>query len=163
MAERTLRTALAVSVVLNLFAIGAAAGGAIMWLSLGHPAAAVRGRPIRTAADALPPAERAQYLSLLRTTVAETLPIQKVAKENRRLAAALFVQPQFDSAAVDAALERARNADLALRTRLETTMVSFAQTLPQADRAILANGLARGGPLRRPNRGDHSKISGENP
>jgi uncharacterized membrane protein len=163
MAERTLRTALAASVVLNLFAIGAVGAGAVMWLTLGHPPAAGRGRPIRTAADALPPAERAQYLSVFRAAVADTAPLQRVARENRRLAASLFVQPRFDSDAVNAALERARTADLALRTRLETTMVSFAHDLPQADRVILARGLARGGPLRHPKAGDRTDSNVANP
>ncbi len=157
MAQRTLRAALAASVVLNLFAIGAVGGGAVMWLSLKHPPAAGRGRPLRNAADALPAAERAQYLAVFRAAVVDARPIQKAARENRRLAAALFVQPRFDAAAVTAALERARNADFALRARLEATMVSFAQNLPQADRVILARRLSRGGPLRQP-KGRQGKL-----
>jgi uncharacterized membrane protein len=150
MRERTLRTALTVSLVLNLFALGAAGGGAVMWLNLHHPPLAARGRPIRNAADALPATERVQYLAAFRATVLDVRPIQRAARQNRRLAATLFVQPKFDPVAVSAALARARDADFAVRARLEGTMVTFAQNLPQTDRATLAQGLARGGPLRQP-------------
>ena len=76
--------------------------------------------------------------------------LQQVARESRQEAARLFVQPQFDHAAVSAALEQARTADLQLRVRLETAATDFASTLPEDERGILAQNLARGGPLRHP-------------
>ena len=49
-----------------------------------------------------------------------------------------------------AALARARDADFALRARLEGAVVTFAKTLSPDARARLAEGLSRGGPLRHP-------------
>ncbi|MGC1302504.1 MAG: periplasmic heavy metal sensor, partial [Caulobacteraceae bacterium] len=58
--------------------------------------------------------------------------------------------PQFDPAAVNAALSRARDADFALRAKLESTIVDFARDLPQAERQDMARALSHGGPLRHP-------------
>lgn len=149
--DRTLRIALLVSVVLNLFALGAAGGAALMWENARHgPPVRARRRLLRAAAEALPPADQARYLALLRGAAEEVRPIRRAARKNRRVAADLFVQPTFDAPAVSSALGRAREADFTLRTRLEAAMVDFAKDLPQAERVVLAKGLARGGPLRQP-------------
>ncbi len=148
--DRALRIALAASILLNLFALGAAGGAAVVWTRIAHAPPVLRRRPLRAAAEGLRPDDQVRYLAALRDASKDEHPIQQVARENRRAAAELFVQPNFDRVAVTAALDRARAADFALRTRLEATIVAFAAGLPQAERASLAQGLARGGPLRQP-------------
>lgn len=153
MNDRRLEIALAVSMLLNLFALGAAGGAAAMWSRLkSEPlAAAAHRRPIRAAGDALPPADRERFRAAMRTVAQAARPIRQEGQQRRREAGDLFIQPRFDAAAVNAALARARNADFAVRTRLETTVVEFAAGLPGAERAVLAQGLSRG-PLRQPRR-----------
>ena len=148
MQGRSLKTALAVSIILNLFALGAASGAMVMWLNSRHAPPAARGRPLMAAADALPGADRARYLATMRDTLRQAQRLQRAARENRRRAAELFVQPSFDAAVVGAAFAHARDADFMLRTRLETTMLAFAKDLPQSEREALELGLAKGGSLR---------------
>jgi uncharacterized membrane protein len=150
MDSRTLRIALAVSVVLNLFAIGALAGGAVVVWSRARSPTAAPGRPLRRAADALPPQDQQRFRQAIRDALADAGPIRQAARENRRAAADLLVQPTFDAAKVNDALAQARQADFALRTRLEGGVVDFARSLPQSERVALARGLAQGGPLRLP-------------
>jgi uncharacterized membrane protein len=148
MPERTLRIALVVSVILNLFAIGAAAGAALIWSQTGHEAAAARRRPLFAAGDAMSHAEQARFRAAMQAAQVQARDVRLIARENRRVAAELFVKDTFDAAAVNAALARARDADFALRTRLEAAVVDFAKDLPQPERLALARGLARGGPFR---------------
>ena len=162
-----LRVALAISVILNLFALGAVGGALAVWSHVGRHPAAVRGRPLMTAADALPPADGAHYRALMQATLLQNRPLMRTARENRSTAASLFVQPSFDTAAAGAALARARDADFQLRTRFETAVIDFAKDLPQTERAALVQGLARGGPLRhppaRPSRGPSDGTAPANP
>ncbi len=150
--KRSLRVVLAASLLVNVFAAGAIGGGLFMlarpgvWRSL----AGVAPRPIRAAGEELPPPDRGRFRQTMRQVVEESGDLLRTARESRQAAADLFVQPQFDQAAVAAALERARNADILLRTRLEAAAVAFAATLPADERALLAQGLERGGPLRHP-------------
>jgi uncharacterized membrane protein len=140
-----LKVLLAISVVVNLFALGALGGGAAMWL------ATSARHPLRAAGDTLPNADRRRFHQMFKAVAHEARPLQQSARDNRRAAALLFVQPAFDAGAVGEALSRARAADLTARTEVETALVGFAATLPQAERQALANGLSQGGgPLRQP-------------
>lgn len=154
MSDRRLKIVLAISILLNLFALGAGVGAVLMWSRVtAKPAASVvHRRPIRRAGDALPPAEREQFRRVIRATARDARPIRLKAQESRRDAASLFIQPRFDAAAVNAALTGARSADFALRSRLETAVVEFASRLPVQDRTALARSLGQGGPLRQPKR-----------
>jgi uncharacterized membrane protein len=51
----------------------------------------------------------------------------------------------LDTEALSAALARARNADIALRTKLEERAVDFAATLSYDERRALAESLIRRG------------------
>jgi uncharacterized membrane protein len=84
---------------------------------------------------------------MIRETMREAQPIFGRAAAARREAARLFVQPQFDAGAANAALAQARAADVELRTQLEERIVGFAAKLSFEDRRILAEGLSPG-PLR---------------
>jgi uncharacterized membrane protein len=144
-----------VSVFLNLFAIGAIGGGLLVMGARGgfgpHPAAFAH-RPVVVAGAQLPAPERMRFNQTMRAVVRDNRALARIARENRRQAAALFVQPSFDQVAIGQALERARQADFDLRGQLEAAAIGFAAGLPLEERAVLAAGLARGGPLREPGR-----------
>jgi len=146
-----IRTLLAVSLLCNVFAVGAIAGGLVM---LSHPAlwhrARIAPRPMIAAGAALPPPDRRSFRRAIQATLAANRGLLRAARDNRGLAARLFVQPHFDEAAVAAALGRARDADLLVRERLEQAALDVAAALPPDERALLARGLEQGGPLRHP-------------
>jgi uncharacterized membrane protein len=48
-----------------------------------------------------------------------------------------------DPVAINAELTKARDADFALRTRIEQTIVSFAESLSPDDRKALVDGLKK--------------------
>jgi uncharacterized membrane protein len=149
MTGRALKTALAASVVLNLFAVGGLLGAAAALLGGGHGGRAAQVRPILKVAADLPSTDRARFHQVMRSVVNEALPLQRAGRENRILAAGLFERPDFDAAAISEALKRAREADFAFRVKLEDAVIAFAASLPASERSAFARGLARNGPLRR--------------
>lgn len=152
MMDRRLIMLLAASVLVNVFAAGIIGGGLFMLSRQGvRSHAAPPPRPVADAGAALPPPDRARFIDLMRQMVHDNRGLAQIARRNREIAADLFVQPQFNADAVNAALQRARDADLALRAHVETSAVGFAATLPVDERAILGAGLAKNGPLRHPN------------
>lgn len=153
MTRSPLWRALAASLLANVFAAGAIGGGLVM---LSHqntvqPAASPL-RPIRVAGNGLPPSTRDRFRAAMRRVVADADGLIRTAREGRETAARLFIQAQFDRGAADAALGRARDADVQLRSRLEAAAVEFAAGLPADERILLAQGLEQGGPLRHPPR-----------
>jgi len=117
-----LRRWLVASLVLNVFVVGAVAGGAARWWwadrSVG--AAEPARSSLRHAADDLAAEQRRSFLLGLRNArraVAEPL---QAAREGRREVLRLLREPRFEAAVVD-----------------------FASTLSPADRQKLADGLAR--------------------
>ncbi len=153
MSNRTLRILLIVSLVLNVFVIGGLAGAAIMWqrVETQRPLAGV-GRParLRQAAEALAPENRRMLRQSVRAAALSLRPQAAQARAARREAARLLVQPTFDRAAFEAALARARAADVTIRTRLEGAVIDAASRLPLAEREALAEGLDRSGAMRQP-------------
>jgi uncharacterized membrane protein len=150
MTGRTTAGLLALSLLGNLFAAGVIAGGALALHRPGffHPRPPPGiARPIREAGDALPAPDRARFRRALRAVVREDADLVGGARAARLEAGELFTAPQFDAAAVDAALARARDADAEIRRRLEERAVAFAATLPPDERAKLAASLRRAGPL----------------
>jgi uncharacterized membrane protein len=147
MSPRKMRILLILSVAVNIFVVGAIAGGSYMWVR-GNQAFGVGANWRRDAGVALPPQEREAYRQMIRQTMRDAQPIFGRAAKARGEAARLFVQPQFDAAAANAALAQARAADMQLRTQLEDRIVDFAAKLSFEDRRILAEGLSPG-PLRR--------------
>jgi len=150
--KRPFSVFLAISLLVNVFAAGALGGGLFMLSRSGgwRTFAGVPLRPIRTAGEELPLSDRERFRRSMRQVIEDNDSLIRTARESRRTAAQLFEQPQFDQAAISAALEQARNADALLRTRLEAVAIDFAAALPMDERILLAQGLARGGPLRRP-------------
>jgi uncharacterized membrane protein len=142
---------LLLSAAINILLVSGIGGAALMWttrLSAGAPPQEQR-RPL--ALEGLSAEHAAALQTVLETANRDVKEQLRTSRDQRRAAADLFVQPTFDSSAVNAALEQARDADLAVRTEIEKTIVSFAATLPAGERASLAEELKKGGPLRQPN------------
>ena len=144
MNDVSLRRWLVASLVVNVFLVGAVAGGAARWwLAERSVAAAEPPRGLRHAADDLPAEQRRSFLIGLRTArraVAEPL---QVAREGRQEVLRLMREPRFEAEAVAQTLARTRAADLAARERFEAAVLDFAATLSPAERQKLADGLAR--------------------
>ncbi|MEI9417471.1 periplasmic heavy metal sensor [Mesorhizobium sp. Cs1321R2N1] len=133
------RNLIIASVVLNVFLAGALAGGAV-WIRSGKSG---QGYSLEAAGGRLPDQERMLFRKALREVRRESRQVILDGQQARREAADLLRQPVVDTAARSAALERARNADIAVRTRLEQRIIEFAAAGSAADRAVLAEGLAR--------------------
>lgn len=147
MTPRALRILLIISLTLNVFALGALAGGAFVWLRAEREApagaAAIGGGRLGLAGANLSPPQRRAFRQALRETRRASRPLIERSRESRAEAARLLTQPAVDQAAVKAALARARAADFALRARLEERVIAFGATLPQQEREALAEGLER--------------------
>lgn len=133
------RNLLIASVVLNVFLAGALAGGAV-WIKSGKPA---QGFSLEAAGGRLPDQQRTLFRKALRAVRQESREIIRDGQQARREAADLLRQPVLDTAALAAALERARNADVTVRTRLEQRIIEFAAAGSAEDRNVLAEGLSR--------------------
>ena len=144
MNDLSLKRWLIVSLVVNVFVVGAVAGGAVRWwLAERSVAAAEPPRGLRHAADDLAAEQRRSFLLGLRNArraVAEPL---QTAREGRQEVLRLMREPRFEAEAVAQTLARTRAADIAARERFEAAVVDFASTLSPADRQKLADGLAR--------------------
>lgn len=135
-----LRIALVVSVILNLFLVGALAAGIVSIRSGSHM---INAGSLRIAGAELPAAERRPFRKALRQARREMRPTIIASRKEKATAAALLRQPTIDQAAIIAALERASRADSAVRAAIERRAVAYAATLPQADRAKLADAIER--------------------
>ena len=133
------RNLLIASVVLNVFLAGALAGGAV-WIRSGKSG---QGTSLEAAGGRLPDQQRMLFRKALREVRRESRDIILDGQQARREAADLLRQPVLDTVAVAAALERARNADITVRTRLEQRIIEFAAAGSADDRNVLAEGLAR--------------------
>lgn len=149
------------SALLNLFLVGGIAGGTWRWWAhqaearsmatstqTGTPTGAPAGsslataRGLRFAADGLPPERRQAFRTGLREVRREAAALTQGSREGRAEVVRLLAAPQFDRAAVEAALARTRAADTAVRERVEAHVVGFAAQLTPAERQTLVQGLA---------------------
>lgn len=145
MSPRSLKIALAVSVTLNVFVLGALAGGLIV----GGRVLAERqeGRPpVTRLAGALEPADQALLRERLRDAAEEVRGDFRAARQARREAIELAGAETFDRPAVEAALEQSHEAERAGRRKLEGTLLDVLAELEPEDRERLAPALARRGP-----------------
>ncbi|MEG8038838.1 periplasmic heavy metal sensor [Sphingomonas sp. LR60] len=133
-----LRLALAASIVLNLFLAGALIAGLV---SLRGGSRMINAGVIRIAGAELPVSVRQPFRAALRQTRRAMRPTIVAARVAKVDAARLLRAPTVDGPAVDAALDRARAADMAVRTAVERRAVAFAVTLSAADRARLADAM----------------------
>jgi len=147
MSPRTLKTLAAVSLVLNVFLIGSIAGGAYRWFAQQRTEAA-QPRGIRFAAADLSAERQRQLRDALRETRRASLPLIRDARDGRIDLARSLAARDFDRRALDDALARTRQADAALRARIEGTVADFASTLTPDERLKLVAAMERYGPLR---------------
>ncbi len=145
--QRTLTLALVASVALNLFVIGAVVGVLILGHRLREAANGANrpGQPLWTAADTLRPEQQRAYRQVLRGEAAGVGGQMRQARQARRAAWADLGAEPLDGPAVSRRLAEARALEMTAREGVEDRIVAFAATLPPADRAELAKGLARTG------------------
>ena len=127
-----------ISVVLNIFLVGALSGGAA-WLNYGHRM--IFAGSLRIAGSELPAPERRAFRAALRQARDDISDQIGNARNARAEAAELLVQPTLDTAEIMAALDKARIADFAVRAAIEKRAVVFAATLSKEDRAKLADAI----------------------
>ncbi|WP_296651393.1 periplasmic heavy metal sensor [Paraburkholderia sp.] len=148
------------SVLLNVFLLGAIAGGAWRWfaargatetqvLSQAQTPPAPRVA-LRFATSGLTPERQQQFLDALRAARREGRDDARAAREDRREVLDLLAAPQLDRAALDAALAHTREADSALRAKVESGVADYAATLTPDERLKFADGLKRSGQWRLP-------------
>lgn len=135
-----LRIAFIASLLLNLFLAGALTAG---WVSLGSNGRMINAGSLRVAGTELPQPERQPFRAALREARREMRPTIMLSRRAKAEAASLLRQPTIDQAAVNAALDEARAADLAVRAAVERRAVVYAATLPPEDRAKLADAMQR--------------------
>ncbi|ARP80139.1 hypothetical protein CAL12_04390 [Bordetella genomosp. 8] len=152
MTGRTWKFALVGSLVLNAFLLGGIAGGAYRWFSADHVAenAAAPRAALRFAAEELAPERRQQFLQALRQARRQGRDDALAAREARREVLEQLAAPQFDRAALDASLARAREADGEVRKRVERAVADFAESLSPQERLAFVDGLRRRGQWREP-------------
>ena len=141
-----LRIGLLASIILNLFLAGALAAG---YASLRTDTRMLNAGSLRIAGAELSAADRGPFRRALRQARRAMGPTIAVSRKAKAEAAALLRQDPVDQAAVLAALDRARTADIAVRAAVERRAVAFAAGLPVADRARLADAVERRGGERR--------------
>jgi uncharacterized membrane protein len=142
-----LKTVLIVSLVLNIFVLGVIAGGTYRWVAKQKAEVVAQQRGLRFAAAELPQARRDQLREALRQTRRDSLPLIINARAGRLDVVQALAAPQFDRAALDAALARTREADMAVRARVEATVADFANALTPDERLKLVDALQQHGPL----------------
>jgi uncharacterized membrane protein len=135
-----LRIGLVASIILNLFLVGALVAG---YASLRTGTRMLNAGSLRIAGAELPAAERQDFRRVLRRTRQAMRPTVIASRTAKAEAAGLLRQPKVDQAAVLVALDRARAADMAVRSAVERRAVTFAAGLPPADRAKLAEAMER--------------------
>ena len=133
---------LIVSLVLNIFLIGAIAGSIWHWTH--NQGIGFRGAWRMRAAESLPEPQATAFRQSIKSTVHANFGLIRQGHAARAEAARLFVQPQFDANAITAKLDQARASDMALRAQIERRLVQFSATLPRDQREKLADALKEG-------------------
>ena len=155
MSPRNLKIALAVSVTLNVFVLGAVAGGLIIGGRALQERREARA-PVFAMAQSLDEATRERVTETLRDTALTSREDFRAARAARREAVELASAETFDRAAIEAALARSHQMEDGGRQRLEASLLDLMADMPQAERQVLAPALARRGHGER-GRGRHGR------
>ncbi len=143
MTARWTRIALAASLAVNVFLIGA--GATVIARNAHGPLARPASRSaLRAAAMGLAPKDRDALMAVLR---AQGRGAKGAAREARALRADAWGSlgaASFDPAAAKAKLARARALNHAARGAVVNGVIDFAATLPASERAALSQALRRG-------------------
>ncbi|MFI4935102.1 MAG: periplasmic heavy metal sensor [Caulobacterales bacterium] len=143
MRGRWLVISLIVSVALNLFLIGAAAGVVALGMQMGRQNAGARPGALVRATRDMPMPDRRNMRLMLRQAWIEERPSAQQSLALRLDAWGAVADPKADPAAIKAKLAQARQLDQTARTSVEERVVDYALSLPPADRAIFAAGMRR--------------------
>ncbi|GAB7521359.1 periplasmic heavy metal sensor [Paraburkholderia sp. 2C] len=156
----SLKWALVASLVLNIFLLGAIAGGTYQWFASRPRAAAgvvptqaqaqTQPHALRFAADQLSDERRQQFAQDLQQARRDGRTYVRSGREGRRDVLRLLGEAELNRPALDAALARTRNADEALRARVEQSVADFAASLSPQERAQFADSLREYGQWRQP-------------
>jgi uncharacterized membrane protein len=141
MSDRPVKIALAVSLAVNVFVIGAVVGAIYMHMHAGGPSR--MGNPLLRASEALRPDDRTAFRQMLRAQIPLVRPIQTDAREARREAMTALEAASFDRAAVGALIARARADDEKTREVLEDAVLDFVAKLPADERAAMVDAMRR--------------------
>jgi uncharacterized membrane protein len=144
MNSHAMKIALAVSLTLNVFILGAAAGA---WFWQSAPIFAQSAQGLTGAAQALEPPQRQAFRQALAKAKHDAQPDSQAARDARDKLARLLSEQDLDRNAVEATLETTRAADMEVRARIETAVMDFAESLDPKSRAILIAGLASRGQI----------------
>lgn len=146
--QRTLTLALVASVAVNLFVIGAVVGVVVLGHRMREAVGGVNRprQPLWSAADTLPPEHQRAYRQLLRGQADPVGGQIRQARQARRDAWGDLGAEPLNGPAVSRRLAEARALEMTARGGVEDRIVAFAATLPPAERAELAKGLALSGP-----------------
>lgn len=150
MSGRSLKIALAASVALNLFALGAGAAFFVSRAKIDERVAEQR-RPGREGGfpqlvSQLSTEVRREVRASMRSVALSARPDFEAAREARRQAVEAAREPRMDVARVQALLDESRTAEMRGRARLEGGAIAMLEKLDLEDRQALAQLLARKGP-----------------
>ncbi|WP_434110929.1 periplasmic heavy metal sensor [Paraburkholderia caffeinilytica] len=150
---RSWKIVLVASLVLNVFLLGAIAGGAYQWFAAHGamtPVLARQHTELRFAAETLSAERQKAFIDGLKNARREGKEFAREGREGRHDVLRLLAAPQFDRAALDAALARTRQADSSLRAQVEGSVADFAATLSPEERVEFADSLKLRGQWREP-------------
>ncbi len=144
MSRKTLLIALFGSLALNLFLVGAVAGGLVVGQKVRaeRPHMAQRPNPpLWRAGDALPPDQAQAYRRALRDQSPEVREAMRAARTARMEAWRSIGQEPFDPAAAKRRLADIRAQEADARGQIENDTIDFAAGLSPEERKVLARGL----------------------
>jgi len=155
MNSRTWKIVLVASLVLNVFLLGAIAGGAYQWFAARGATTPLvaQQRALRFAAQTLSTERQKEFADSLKNGRREARQFAREAREGRREVLRLLAAPQLDRPALDAALARTRAADSNLRAQVESSVADFASGLSPEERVKFADSLRLRGQWREPQSG----------
>ncbi|WP_339470787.1 periplasmic heavy metal sensor [Pseudomonas sp. EL_65y_Pfl1_R83] len=142
MTAKSLKPWLFVSVLLNVFLIGGVGGGLYHWRVNAKTAVAmVSQHGLRQAMVNLSPERRRELRQLLRRNSTDSQPLVMAGREARLGVIKQLEAPTLDRDVLVTELAKAREADMALRALVDTTLAQFASTLPREERQTLVEAL----------------------
>jgi uncharacterized membrane protein len=142
MEGRGLKIALAVSLVVNVFVIGAVAGF-LLAPTLSPGGSPPSKNPAIAAGEQLNAEDRGAFHQMLSDASEASGPTVLDSRLARRQLIQLLKVEPFDLAAATAAMARARADDQQVRARLDEAVLAFAAKLSPPERAALAEGFRR--------------------
>jgi len=143
MRGRWLLIGLIVSLTLNVFLIGAAAGVVALGQRMASQTGVARPGVLVRATAGLPQPDRRNIRLLLRDAWAGVRPDVARSRALSLEAWTSLADPNADALVIRLKLAQSRQLDIAARAQVEQAFLDAALRLPPADRAIIADGLRR--------------------